>query len=161
MPEPRASTPRRCTEATLSLAPHHSSGHPVWVPLGLTNPSCHLPPGLWVTASGAPQQLALRSNRLCDISWSAGRGRRALQGPGSSFHADGSGSKEAGGGRQHTKREYDTLGELALRGFFRGFQKTAGPRYILFIYRADVVAALCSEGSGNAAHRGGHDSDVL
>lgn len=78
-----------------------------------------------------------------------GRGRRALQGPGSSFHADGSGSKGAGGGRQRTKREYDTLGELALRGFFRGFQKTAGPRYILFIYRADVVAALCTEGSGS------------
>lgn len=32
------------------------------------SPSCHLPPGLRVTASGAPQQVSLRSNRLCDIS---------------------------------------------------------------------------------------------
>lgn len=40
--------------------------------------------------------------------------------------------------------------------FFRGFQKTAGPRYILFIYRPDVAAALCTEGGGSAA-RGGMD----
>lgn len=33
--------------------------------------------------------------------------------------------------------------------FFRGFQKAAGPCYILFIYRPDVTAALCTEGSGS------------
>lgn len=38
--------------------------------------------------------------------------------------------------------------------FFRGFQKTAGPRYILFIYRPDVAAVLCAEGVGSAARVG-------
>lgn len=43
--------------------------------------------------------------------------------------------------------EHDTLGENWLYGaVFRGFQKTAGPRCVLFIYRLDVVAALCAEG---------------
>lgn len=33
--------------------------------------------------------------------------------------------------------------------FFRGFQKAAGPCYILFIYRPDVTAALCTKGFGS------------
>lgn len=33
--------------------------------------------------------------------------------------------------------------------FFRGFQKAAGPCYIIFIYRPDVMAALCTKGFGS------------
>lgn len=80
-------------------------------------------------------------------------GRRALRGPGSGFHADGSGNKEAGGGWEATHKAGNTIPwENWLCGaFFRGFQKTAGPHYILFIYRPDVALALCTEGVGSAA----------
>lgn len=61
-----------------------------------------------------------------------------------------------GGGWEVTHKAGNTIPwENWLYGaFFRGFQKTAGPRYILFIYRPDVAAVLCAEGVGSAARVG-------